>query len=74
MMMKRYWIYYGIGLVAMFHPHLAQKFSMLLDYFIHPEYEFWSTFNKMDLFDLLLHAALPALFIGLGIRNQFFSK
>jgi hypothetical protein len=43
---------------------------MLINYFTHPEYEFWTTFSTMDLFDLILHAGLPILLIVFGIRKQ----
>ncbi len=65
-----YWIFYLIGAALIFHPHLKQKLGMLWDYFSHPEYEFWSTFSGMDVFDLVLHAVLPAAFIFIGIRKQ----
>jgi hypothetical protein len=66
----KYWIYYLIGIALLFHPHLAQKTGMLIDYIRNPEYEFWTTFSTMDFFDLILHAALPIGFILLGIRKQ----
>ena len=65
-----YWIFYLIGAALIFHPHLKQKLGMLWDYFSHPEYEFWSTFSGMDVFDLVLHAVLPAAFIFIGIMKQ----
>ena len=39
-----------------------------------PEYEFWTTFSMMDVFDLILHALLPLAFIFLGIRKQRVQK
>lgn len=66
----KYWIYYLIAIALMFHPHLAQKIEMLIDYFTHPEYQFWTTFSAMDFLDLILHTGLPLLFILIGIRKQ----
>lgn len=65
-----YWVYYLIGAALLLHPHLKQKLDMLWDYFTHPEYEFWTTFSGMDVFDLFLHAFLPVVFIVIGIRKQ----
>ena len=73
-MMKKYWIFYLIGLLLLFHPHLSQKLKMLWAYFTHPEYQFWSTFSIMDFLDLLLHAGLPLILIAFGLRQQFFPK
>jgi hypothetical protein len=72
--MKKYWIFYIIGILLLFHPHLAQKLNMLWDYFTHPDYKFWTTFSMMDFLDLILHAGLPLLIIAFGIRQQFFSN
>jgi len=72
--MKSYWIFYIIGLLLLFHPHMSQKLNMLWEYFTHPEYQFWTTFSTMDFLDLLLHVGLPVLLIVFGIRQQFFSK
>ncbi len=69
--MIKYWMYYIVGGLLLFHPHLAQKIGMLLDNFSHPEYEFWSTFSMMDLFDLLLHGGIPILLFILGAKKQF---
>jgi len=65
-----YWIFYLIGAALILHPHLKQKLGMLWDYFSHPEYEFWTTFSGLDVFDLFLHALLPAAFIFIGFRKQ----
>jgi hypothetical protein len=70
----KYWWYYIIGVVLLFHPHLAQKLGMLKDYFTHPEYQFWTTFSAMDFFDLILHAGLPLLLFGLGLKKHFSRK
>jgi hypothetical protein len=66
----KFWWYYIIGILLLFHPHLAQKLGMLQDYFTHPEYQFWTTFSAMDILDLLLHAGLPLLLFGLGLKKQ----
>ncbi len=66
----KYWLYYLIAAVFLIHPHLSQKLEMLYNYFTIPEYEFWTTFNTMDLIDLVLHACFPVLFIIFGIRKQ----
>ncbi len=66
----KFWIYYVIGSVALLHPHLAQKLGMLYDYFTHSDYQFWTTFKPMDLFDLVLHAGIPVILFVLGIRKQ----
>ena len=66
----KYWIYYAIAALSLLHPHLSQKIEMLVNYFTHPEYEFWTTFSTMDFLDLLLHAGLPILLIIFGIRKQ----
>ena len=68
--MIKYWMYYIVGAILLLHPHLAQKINMLMDYFSHPEYEFWTTFSAMDVFDLLLHGGLPIILIVLGIKKQ----
>ncbi len=67
-------MYYIVAAILLFHPHLAQKINMLIDYFSHPEYEFWSTFSAMDLFDLLLHGGIPIVLIALGLRKQLASS
>ena len=69
--MIKYWMYYIVGALLLFSPHLAQKIGMLMDYFSHPEYEFWTTFSMMDLFDLLLHGGIPILLFILGAKKQF---
>ena len=66
----KYWVYYILAALTIFHPHLAQKIEMLIDYFSNSGYEFWTTFSTMDLLDLLLHAGLPLLLIFFGIRKQ----
>jgi hypothetical protein len=66
----KFWLYYAIAAVSLLHPHLSQKIEMLIDYFSHPEYEFWTTFSPMDFLDLMLHAGLPILLIIFGIRKQ----
>lgn len=66
----KYWIYYILAGVALLHPHLAQKLEMLVNYFSHPEYQFWTTFSRMDVLDLILHAGLPILLIFFGVRKQ----
>ena len=70
----KFWWYYIIGVLLLFHPHLAQKLGMLWDYFTHPDYLFWTTFSFMDFLDLLLHAGLPLLLFVLGIRGQLKQK
>ena len=72
--MIKYWMYYVVGALLLFHPHLAQKFNMLIDYFSHPEYKFWTTFNALDIFDLLLHAGFPLVMFFLGAKKQFSSS
>jgi hypothetical protein len=72
--MLKFWMYYIIGALLLFHPHLSQKIGMLYDYFTHPEYQFWTTFSTMDLLDLLLHTGLPILMFILGARKQFAQK
>jgi hypothetical protein len=69
--MIKYWMYYVVGALLLFHPHLAQKFNMLIEYFSHSEYEFWTTFSAMDIFDLALHAGLPLVMFFLGAKKQF---
>ena len=69
--MIKFWMYYIVGALLLFHPHLAQKVEMLIDYFSNPEYEFWTTFSGMDIFDLVLHAGLPLLMFFLGAKKQF---
>jgi hypothetical protein len=66
----KFWIYYAIAALSVLHPHLSQKIEILVGYFTHPEYEFWTTFSTMDFLDLLLHAGLPILLIIFGIRKQ----
>jgi hypothetical protein len=66
----KFWIYYILAGLTLLHPHLSQKIEMLINYFSHPEYEFWTTFSTMDLLDLILHAGLPILLIVFGIRKQ----
>ena len=70
----KYWYYYLLALVSLFHPHLWQKLHMFMEYFKHSEYEFWTTFNNADFFDLILHAGFPLIFILLGIRKQLRKK
>jgi hypothetical protein len=70
----KYWIYYLIAVALMFHPHLAQKIGMLIDYFTHPDYHFWTTFSPLDFFDLVLHAGLPLLFVIIGVKKQLSGK
>jgi hypothetical protein len=70
----KYWIYYLIAVVICFHPHLAQKIEMLMDYFANPEFEFWTTFSTLDALDLILHAGLPILIVIIGIKKQMRSK
>ena len=65
-----YWIYYILAVVFLLHPHLPQKLEMLYNYITIPEYEFWTTFSKMDLLDLILHSVFPVLLIIFGIREQ----
>ena len=69
--MIKYWMYYIVGALLLLNPHLPQKIGMLMDYFSHPEYEFWTTFSVMDFFDLLLHGGIPILLLILGVRKQF---
>ena len=64
-------MYYIVGALLLFSPHLAQKIGMLIDYFSYPEYEFWTTFSVMDFFDLLLHGGIPILLFILGAKKQF---
>ena len=64
-------MYYVVGALLLFHPHLAQKFNMLIDYFSHSEYEFWTTFSALDIFDLVLHAGLPLFMFFWGAKKQF---
>jgi len=66
----KFWLYYIIAAVSLLHPHLSQKIEMLVDYFTHSEYEFWTTFSTMDFLDLLLHAGLPIILIFFGISKQ----
>ena len=68
------WILYLIAGVMMLHPHLRQKLEMLYDYFTHPEYQFFTTFSRMDVFDLLLHGGLPLVLIGFGLKKQYNGK
>jgi len=70
----KYWIYYLVAIVLSLHPHLAQKIGMLIDYFIHPEYEFLTTFSTMDILDLVIHAGLPILLIVIGVKKQLAMK
>ena len=70
----KFWIYYLIAIAALFHPHLAQKIGMLKDYLTHPEYQFWTTFSGMDIFDLFLHAGIPIVLMYLGYRKQMALK
>lgn len=70
----KFWWYYVIGVILLFHPHLAQKLGMFRDYFSHADYEFWTTFSTMDFLDLLLHAGLPLLLFGLGLKKQLSKK
>jgi hypothetical protein len=70
----KFWWYYIIGVLLLFHPHLLQKLEMLKDYFTHPEYEFWTIFNTMDFLDLLLHAGFPLLLFAIGLKKQLFPK
>ena len=70
----KFWMYYVIGTILLFHPHLAQKLGMLWDYFTNSDYQFWTTFSTMDFLDLLLHAGLPLLLFGLGLKKQFSGK
>ena len=65
-----YWLYYILAGISLLHPHFSQKLEMLYNYFTIPEYEFWTTFSKLDLLDLILHASFPILLIILGIREQ----
>ena len=66
----KYWIYYILAVIFLLHPHLSQKIEMLVNYFSHPEYEFWTTFSIMDVLDLILHLGLPMILILFGIRKQ----
>jgi len=70
----KYWWYYIIAGLLLLHPHLAQKIEMLFEFFTNPDYQFWTTFSPMDFFDLILHAGLPLILIGLGIRKQLAKK
>jgi len=70
----KYWIYYLIAIALCFHPHLAQKIGMLVDYFNNPNYEFLTTFSIWDLADLIFHAGFPILLIIIGIKKQMASK
>ena len=70
----KFWVYYIIGFLFLLHPHLSQKFGMLIDYFTISEYEFWTTFSLADLLDLILHTALPLIFFIVGIRKHLAQK
>jgi len=70
----KYWVFYLIAIVLCLHPHLSQKTDMLVDYFAHPEYEFFMTFSTWDVVDLVLHAGMPILLIILGIKKQMAAK
>jgi len=70
----KYWIFYIIAIILCLHPHLSQKIGMLNDYFMHPEYEFLTTFSMMDILDLIIHAGLPILLISIGIKKQLASR
>ena len=70
----KYWIYYILAFLLLLHPHLKQKILMLRDYLLNPQYQFWTTFNAMDLLDLILHAGIPIVLVILGIRKQRHEK
>jgi len=55
-----------LGIISLFHPHLWQKLRMLWAYLTHSSYRFWTTFQPMDILDLLMHAAFPIFFFGWG--------
>ncbi|MCB9641591.1 MAG: hypothetical protein H6728_00740 [Myxococcales bacterium] len=58
---------FALGVFSLLHPHLWQKLQMLRDYLTHSHYQFWTTFQPMDVFDLLMHAAFPIVFFTWGV-------
>lgn len=58
-----------LAVVTLFHPHLRQKVDMLYDYFTHENYQFWTTFKPIDVVDLVMHSAMPIVFLWLGMKG-----
>ncbi len=67
--MKHGAIFFILAIFSLMHPHLWQKMGMLWTYLTHSNYTFWTTFSKMDILDLLLHAGMPIVFFWLGWRK-----